>query len=87
MHTATHEIHSVEDAAKKALSSTLFSPKFYSTDYAAMDKLNEVFGAASQEMYNAANAQGSGAEPGSDAGAGSPQDEVTDVDFEEVKDK
>ena len=40
MHTATHEIHSVEDAAKKALSSTLFSPKFYSTDYAAMDKLN-----------------------------------------------
>ncbi|MEY3592643.1 MAG: hypothetical protein RLZZ38_1620 [Bacteroidota bacterium] len=53
----------------------------------AMDKLNEVFGAASQEMYNAANAQGGSAEPGADAGAGSPQDEVTDVDFEEVKDK
>ena len=53
----------------------------------AMDKLNEVFGAASQEMYNAANAQGGSAEPVADAGAGSPQDEVTDVDFEEVKDK
>ena len=53
----------------------------------AMDKLNEVFGAASQEMYNAANAQGGSAEPVADAGAGSPQDEVTDVDFEEIKDK
>jgi molecular chaperone DnaK len=53
----------------------------------AMDKLNEVFGAASQEMYNAANAQGGTSESGADAGTGSPQDEVTDVDFEEVKDK
>ncbi len=54
----------------------------------AMDKLNEVFQAASQEMYNAANA-GGGAE---DAGAGgdtsgSAGDEVTDVDFEEVDEK
>ncbi|MES2800549.1 MAG: molecular chaperone DnaK [Bacteroidota bacterium] len=51
---------------------------------AAMDKLNEVFQAASQEMYNAANGQGG------DAGAQSnenPADEVTDVDFEEVNDK
>lgn len=53
----------------------------------AMDKLNEVFSAASQDMYNAANAQGGGAEAGAEQAAGSPQDEVTDVDFEEVKDK
>ncbi|MFM8596442.1 MAG: molecular chaperone DnaK [Flavobacteriales bacterium] len=53
----------------------------------AMDKLNEVFSAASQEMYNAANAQGGAAEPGADTASGSAQDEVTDVDFEEVKDK
>ncbi|MEY4792023.1 MAG: hypothetical protein RIT34_830 [Bacteroidota bacterium] len=64
-----------------------FEAKNMANLQAAMDMLNEVFGAASQEMYNAANAQGGGAEPGSDAGAGSPQDEVTDVDFEEVKDK
>jgi len=64
-----------------------FEEKNMANLQAAMDKLNEVFGAASQEMYNAANSQGGGAEPGSDAGAGSPQDEVTDVDFEEVKDK
>jgi molecular chaperone DnaK len=64
-----------------------FEAKNMANLQAAMDKLNEVFGAASQEMYNAANAQGGGTEPGSDAGAGSPQDEVTDVDFEEVKDK
>jgi len=58
----------------------------------AMEKLNNVFQAASQEMYNAANAEG--ANPAGDAGAqgaGSasenPQDEVTDVDFEEVDEK
>ena len=58
----------------------------------AMEKLNNVFQAASQEMYNAANAQGG--DPAGDAGAqgaGSesenPQDEVTDVDFEEVDEK
>jgi molecular chaperone DnaK len=54
----------------------------------AMEKLNNVFQAASQEMYNAANAEG-GAQGGSQENeqAGNPQDEVTDVDFEEVKDK
>lgn len=56
----------------------------------AMDKLNEVFQAASQDMYNAANAEGAA---GGDAGAaggdagGAPEDEVTDVDFEEVEEK
>jgi molecular chaperone DnaK len=57
----------------------------------AMEKLNNVFQAASQEMYNATNAEG--ANPAGDAGAQeggateNPQDEVTDVDFEEVSDK
>ena len=57
----------------------------------AMEKLNNVFQAASQEMYNAANAEG--ANPAGDAGAQeggaseNPQDEVTDVDFEEVNEK
>jgi molecular chaperone DnaK len=52
-----------------------------------MDRLNEVFSAASQDMYNASNDQGTGPNAGADAGNGAPQDEVTDVDFEEVKDK
>ncbi len=49
----------------------------------AMDNLNNLFQAASQDMYNAANADG-GADQGgsSQSNAG---DEVTDVDFEEVK--
>jgi molecular chaperone DnaK len=52
---------------------------------AALEKLENVFQAASQDMYNASNAA-------SEAGAsnepsGNPQDEVTDVDFEEVNDK
>lgn len=40
MHNSANEINSVEDAARKAESSTLFSPKFYRTDYEAMNKLN-----------------------------------------------
>ena len=54
----------------------------------AMDTLNTAFQAASQDMYNAANAEG-GAEPGADAGAdtGGGDEEVTDVDFEEVNDE
>ncbi len=59
---------------------------------AATAELNTVFQAASQEMYNASNAQG-GAQPGADAGqqsqgngnSQSNDDNVTDVDFEEVK--
>lgn len=55
----------------------------------AMDKLNEVFQAASQDMYNAANADGGAQGAAADAGAagGNPEDEVTDVDFEEVDEK
>jgi molecular chaperone DnaK len=51
---------------------------------AASEKLNTVFQAASQDMYNAANAQGGEAGGAADAGAGAADDEVTDVDFEEV---
>ena len=55
----------------------------------AMEALNTAFHAASQDMYNAANAQG-GAQPGADFNAGAQGgnqggDNVTDVDFEEVK--
>ena len=55
----------------------------------AMEKLNTIFQAASQDMYNAANPQGAqDAGNPSDSGAETnPQDEVTDVDFEEVNDK
>jgi molecular chaperone DnaK len=60
---------------------------------AAMAKLNAVWQAASQEMYQSASQPGQ--QPGSEAGQPSGQDqsksggneEVTDVDFEEVKDK
>jgi len=61
---------------------------------AAMTELNNVFQAASQEMYNAASSQG-GAQQGpqggraqsGSSGNGQPKQdgEVTDVDFEEVK--
>ncbi|MBP5982376.1 MAG: molecular chaperone DnaK [Fluviicola sp.] len=52
----------------------------------AMERLNNVFQAASEEMYNAANA--GGANPaGEQAGGDAANEEVTDVDFEEVDDK
>lgn len=55
---------------------------------AAMAELNHVFQAASQEMYNAQNAQG-GAQAGNenfrDQANNNGKDNVTDVDFEEVK--
>jgi molecular chaperone DnaK len=55
----------------------------------AMDKLNNVFQAASQDMYNASNTQGADNAAASDQnqGGANAEDEVTDVDFEEVKDK
>ena len=57
---------------------------------AATEELNTVFQAASQEMYNAQDAGAQGAGP-QDAGqqgpnqGGGSDDDVTDVDFEEVK--
>ena len=55
----------------------------------AMSELNTIFSAASEEMYKAAQAgQANGAGTGDNGGGqGAPADqEVTDVDFEEVKD-
>jgi molecular chaperone DnaK len=57
---------------------------------AAMDKINEAWKAASEEMYKAQQeSQSAGPQPGADAGASSEgeasQDDVQDVDFEEVK--
>ncbi|MEN9968205.1 MAG: hypothetical protein RIR94_377 [Bacteroidota bacterium] len=75
----------IEDAL--AALKTEFEAKNMANLQPAMDRLNEVFSAASQDMYNASNDQGAGANAGADAGSGAPQDEVTDVDFEEVKDK
>ncbi|MDD2982516.1 MAG: molecular chaperone DnaK [Crocinitomicaceae bacterium] len=51
---------------------------------AATEKLNNVFQAASEDMYNASNPQG-GQEGGQ--AESNPTDEVTDVDFEEVDEK
>ncbi|MGC6532343.1 MAG: molecular chaperone DnaK [Flavobacteriales bacterium] len=55
----------------------------------AMDTLNTAFQAASQDMYNAANAEGGAEGASADAGAdtGGGDEEVTDVDFEEVNDE
>ncbi|MEY3968946.1 MAG: hypothetical protein RL137_1852 [Bacteroidota bacterium] len=75
----------IEDAL--AALKTEFEAKNMANIQPAMDRLNEVFSAASQDMYNAANEQGAGPQAGSDTGNAAPQDEVTDVDFEEVKDK
>lgn len=50
---------------------------------AAMDNLNTAFQAASQDMYNASSAQNNGNES---TGKTAKDEEVTDVDFEEVKD-
>jgi molecular chaperone DnaK len=51
----------------------------------AIERLNNVFQAASQEMYNAGNAEGGQA--GDATAESNPQDEVTDVDFEEVEEE
>jgi molecular chaperone DnaK len=77
----------IEDAL--AALKTEFEAKNTANLEAAMERLNNVFQAASQEMYNAANAGGAdqgGAQQGGNAG-GAGSDEVTDVDFEEVDEK
>jgi molecular chaperone DnaK len=61
---------------------------------AAMEKMNNLWQAASQEMYQNTQAEGQapppGGQPGPDGGDGGSKgggdDEVTDVDFEEVDD-
>jgi molecular chaperone DnaK len=49
----------------------------------AMEKLNNIFQEAAQGMYNASE----GSEGGAEETSSNPQDEVTDVDFEEVVDE
>jgi len=81
------------DAALNELKAAHASKNIAAID-TAMTKLNEVFTAASQEMYNAGQ-QNAGADGqqhthnngGSNNNAGGKDEEVTDVDFEEVKDK
>jgi molecular chaperone DnaK len=59
----------------------------------AMANLNSIWQSASEEMYKNTQSQPQGApqqpgqEPGGNQAKGSGNDEVTDVDFEEVKDK
>nr|WP_294859578.1 molecular chaperone DnaK [uncultured Fluviicola sp.] len=74
----------IEDAL--AALKTEFEAKNMANLEPAMERLNTAFQAASQEMYNAANA--GGADQGAQGGAGGNNngDEVTDVDFEEVDD-
>ena len=74
----------IEDALAEL--TVVFEARDMANMDAAMDKLNNVFQAASQEMYNAANPQGGDAGAGQQA-EGNPADEVTDVDFEEVDEK
>jgi molecular chaperone DnaK len=80
----------IEDALKK------LKDAHASKDLAAIDtamaELNTLFQAASQEMYNASQAQGGpqggptgGAQSGPTEGKPKNDGEVTDVDFEEVK--
>ncbi len=55
---------------------------------AAINELNTAFHAVSQEMYNAANAQGAQADPNAgqqQSQGGNAGDNVQDADFEEVK--
>ncbi len=82
------------EAALKKLKEAHASKDLAAID-TAMNELNTVFQAASQEMYNASQAEGGAQGPQGGPGAG-PQDgptegqssddgSVTDVDFEEVK--
>lgn len=73
----------IEDAL--AALKTEFEAKNVANLEAAMERLNTAFQAASQDMYNAANAGGEAG--GAQENTGNPSDEVTDVDFEEVDEK
>jgi molecular chaperone DnaK len=72
------------ETALEALKTAHASQDITSIDN-AMNNLNTIFGAAAQEMY--ANAGGGSAGPEASANNGAGDQEVTDVDFEEVKDK
>ena len=74
------EIEASLEELKKA-----HAEKNLDTIKASMDKLNAVFQAASADMYN--NAGGAGDAGTGEQQAGGNDGEVTDVDFEEVKDE
>ena len=55
---------------------------------AGIEALNQAFSAASEDMYNASQGAGEGANPDAGAAGGAEGDEeVTDVDFEEVNEE
>ncbi|MCH2213990.1 MAG: molecular chaperone DnaK [Flavobacteriales bacterium] len=54
---------------------------------AGMEKLNTVFQAASQEMYNAQQQSQDASDAGAESTSSGTDEEVTDVDFEEVSDE
>ncbi|RFC53669.1 molecular chaperone DnaK [Brumimicrobium aurantiacum] len=75
----------IEDALAEL--KTAFEAKDLEKINTASDKLNTVFQAASQEMYQQ---EGAGTQGGAEQGASEENagdDEVTDVDFEEVEDE
>ncbi len=72
---------------KKFPDQSFFAEKDLEKIKSSTEHLNAVFSAASQDMYNAANAGGADASQAGGAGQGSADSEVTDVDFEEVKDE
>ena len=74
------EIEASLEELKKA-----HAEKNLDTIKASMDKLNSVFQAASADMYN--NAGGAADSGAGEQQAGGNDGEVTDVDFEEVKDE
>jgi len=51
-----------------------------------MEKINEAWKNASEELYKAQQEQGAPSEPQAEAGDASAAEDVTDVEFEEVKD-
>ena len=53
----------------------------------AMEKLNTVFQAASQDMYQQGGAADAGQGPAAESSQGGGDEEVTDVDFEEVNEE
>lgn len=75
----------IEDALAEL--KKVFDAKDMENIDAATERLNNAFQAASQDMYNAANAQGGPTDAGAGESNSNPADEVTDVDFEEVNDK
>ncbi len=79
------EKKSVIDAALTELKTAHSSRNIAGID-SALAKLNTAWQAASQDMYNATQGAGASANPQNDGGAKTSADsEVTDVDFEEVK--